>query len=252
MAWSQDDDSAAEPLQYTGEEHQRYTEPEADPAESPSAARSHRATLLYGIVAGFAAAAVSGLLFTVMNNEDALPPMSTNGSQPVTNFVNSQPEIETVPIRPSSPAPLKTAAATARVVSPVAVPSRAFAAPAPELQTSSASEPDVPAATAPLTDAPAPEVRAPAPAAPASAKPEFTPPGTKPPVWVPPVTPQNVPHPVGPHTFDIPDLHLPTGTDFGVIAPATPTAPAESDSVLTLNLGAMPVVIPTLAAGGVR
>ena len=273
LAWSQEDDSLAEPLPYTGDE---YSVPEADSrptvriadaAEVSSGNRYRRSALLYGITAGFAAAAIGGLLFTVMNTDDGPATISTKVSQPATNVVNSQPNVETVPIRPSAPAPVKPAAAPAHVVSSAVAPSRAFSAPAPAPQTTfvpeaaaSAAVPEaaVPEAAVPEAAAPeAPAPEAPAPAAPAAATPEFTPPGAKPPVWVPPVTPQNVPHPVGPEPFHVPvapegPMTLPI-PHFGASAPAAPVAPAAPavpNPVISLKPGVtIPPVIPVFSSG---
>ena len=111
LAWSQDDDSAAEPLPYTGEEYQVCSDSRpavrvtTDTAEPPSATGYRRSTLLYGIAAGFAAAAIGGLLLTAVNTDDGPTTISTKVTQPATNVVNSQPNSETArwegPIRES-------------------------------------------------------------------------------------------------------------------------------------------------------
>lgn len=265
MAWSQADDSLAEPLPYIGDEYSvsaEYSVPRADsgPAariadatEPPSTPRYRRSTLLYGIAAGFAAAAVGGLLLTVVNAHDEPKPttISTKATEPATNVVKSQPTTEPVPIRPSSPAPVKVAEAPARVVPSAVAPSRAFAAPAPAPQTSSAPEAAAPEPAAP--EAAAPEVAAPE-AAPQAAAPEFTAPDAKPPVWVPPVTPQQVPHPVGPQTFHVPPvtgpIHVPTVGDPTISLPAAPDAPAAANPVITLKPGfTVPQIIPTFSGG---
>ena len=257
LAWSQEDDSLAEPLPYTGD---AYSVPEvdsrptvriADAAEPSPGNRYRRSTLLYGIAAGFAAAAIGGLLLTMVNTDDGPTTISTKVSQPATNVVNPQPNIETVPIRSSSPAPVKTGGAPAHVVSSAVAPSHALSAPAPAAQTPAAPEAAAPAVAEPEAAAPAvaePEAAAPAAAAPAAAPvteapaaatPEFTPPQAKPPVWVPPVIPQKVPYPLGP-------LQVPTIPDPVRVPPASnPSTP-----LLSLRPGlTVPPMIPPMSGG---
>lgn len=262
LAWSQDDDSVAEPLPYTGEEYQECTDSRptarvtADTAEPSSATGYRRSTLLYGIAAGFAVAAIGGLLLSVVNTDDGPATISTKVTQPATNIVKPQPKSEPArqegPIREAVPAPAGTATAPVHAVPSAVAPRPATAAPAPDTQT-----PSTPEAAAP--EAAAPEVAAPKAAAPESAAPEFTAPDAKPPVWVPPalsspivsvpeVTPQQVPHPVGPLDFDLPtDFHVPTVADPQIASPAAPAAP---DPVITWQPEVViPVVIPTLSTG---
>ncbi len=260
LAWSQEDDGAADPLPYIGDLYGdvagQNPAPEADSqptglvgadgAETPST-RSGRPAVLFGIAAGFAAVACGGLLLAVLNTDDGPTRISPEVTQPARN-VTSQPNTATAAIRPPSPAPVRTAAGPALVVPSAVAPSRAFPAPAPESQTPAAPEAAVPAAVAPAATVPAavPEVSAPEVSAP-----EFTAPDATPPVWVPPVTPQPVPHPVGPQTFHVPavsgPIHVPTVGD-----PALPL-PAAPDPVLTLTPDlVLPVTIPTLSTGAGR
>lgn len=262
LAWSQDDDSGAEPLPYIGEEYQECTDSRptvrvtADIAEPSSAIGYRRSASLYGIAAGFAAAAVGGLLLSVVNTDDGPATISTKVTQPATNVVKSEPKSEAVkqegPIRQSVPAPVSVATAPVSVVPSAFAPGPTIAAPARDTQT-----PSMPEAAAP--EAAAPEAAAPKAAAPESAAPEFTAPDAKPPVWVPPalsspivsvpeVTPQQVPHPVGPLDFDLPtNFHVPTVADPPIASPAAPAAP---NPVITWQPEVViPAVIPTLSTG---
>lgn len=259
LAWSQDDDSVAEPLPYTGDEYQESTDSRptvrvtADTAEPPSATGYRRSALLYGIAAGFAAAAIGGLLLSVVNTDDGPATISTKLTQPATNVVKSQPKTEPArqesPIRQSVPAPVSTATAPVGAVPSAVAPRPAAAAPTRDTQTPSTPE----------SAAAAPEAAAPKAAAPESAAPEVTDPEAKPPVWVPPalsspivsvpeVTPQQVPHPVGPLDFDLPtDFHVPTVADPPIASPAAPAAP---NPVITWQPEVViPVVIPPLSTG---
>lgn len=65
LAWSQEDDSLAEPLPYIGDES-------SVPEDAPSAPRYRRSTLLFGLAAGFAATAIGGLVLTLVNT-DSVP-----------------------------------------------------------------------------------------------------------------------------------------------------------------------------------
>ena len=225
LAWSQADDSLAEPLPYTGEEYQEHAAPEPCAAEPPTATRYRRSTLLSGIGVGFAAAAIGGLLLTVVNTDDGPTAIPVVVTQPATKIVSSQPVSATVnqggPIRLS---------ASARAVPPAVAP-----AVPPAVAQTPASDAPAPAPQALST----PEIPAPE-AAPEAAAPGVTPPGAKPPVWVPPVitvpvvsvpevTPQQVPHPVVQ-----PDFHVPT----------------LPDPVITMKPGTtIPAVIPKLSFG---
>ena len=253
LAWSaEDDDSSAEPLPYTGEHYSGPTVPIlADAAEPPFATRDRRSTLLYGIVTGFAAAAIGGLFLTVMNT-DVLTVMDTDDvpattsvkvTQPVVGAVSPQSKAEAPArvrqIRSSAPTQGNASIPTGRAVPPAVSPQPPVATQAPESQT-----PDAPEAVAPA---------AAASAAPASAAPEFTPPGTLPPVLTPPsvslpeVAPQQVPHPVGPPTF-----HVPTMPQEGITLPPVNSVGASGAAGgVTLNpVVTLPPMIPTLSVGG--
>jgi hypothetical protein len=267
LAWSEDDDSVAEPLPYTGEEYLECSDSRpgvrvtADTAEPPSATGYRRPTLLYGIAAGFAAAAIGGLLLTVVNTDDGPTTISTKVTQPAANVVNSQPDSEKArqdgPIRQFVPAPVKTAGVPVRAVPSAVAPGPTIAGPAPETQTPSTPEAAVPEVAVP--EAAVPEVAVPEAVAPEAAAPEFTAPDAKPPVLVPPVisspvvslpevTPQQVPNPVGPLDFDLPtDFHVPTVADPPIAWPAAPAAP---NPVLNWQPEVViPVVIPTISTG---
>lgn len=247
LAWSQEEDIVSEPLPYIGEPYEEFQEPTAEAVEPTPVHPQRRSTLLYGIAAGIAAAAIGGLAITVMNTDDGPVTVSTKVTQPATNAVNSQPSVETMPFGSSSPAPVETAAAPvqaapAHAVSSAVAPSHALITPAPELQSTVTSEAVTPEAVA--REAATPEAAASEPAVPAAstpqftppaATPKFTPPGTKSPVWVPPVTPQPVPHPVVPPTFHVPAAD-----------PVIPV-PASSNPVIPFKPGVtIPTIIPTL------
>ena len=217
LAWSQDEDSVPEPLPYSGEDYL------ADSSPAVPAARDRRSALLYGIAAGFAAAAVGGLLLTVMNTDSAPATTSVSVTQPVVSAALPQPAVAT----PTQVRQIRSSAPSqARVV-----------APAPEVQTAPAPEPV------------APESLAPEPVAPAA--PEYAPPVAPPPVFLPPVislpevTTQPVPHPVGPPTF-----HVPTLPPEGITLPpviTVPVAPPAPKPVITLKPGVtVPPMIPAL------
>ncbi len=255
LAWSQDDDRVDEPLPYIGDEYDDAA-PEADSGliarisadavEPPSGTRYSRSALLYGIATGFVAAAIGGLVLTVVNTDDGPTVISTEIDQPATNVVNPRPN---GPLRPFVPSPANTVLAPAHAVPSAVAPIPAVVAPAPHEQTLSIPEVAAPEASAPGVpepDAPAPEATAPEASAPEVAAPE-----AKPPVWVPPavswpvvslpeVTPQQVPPPMGPRDFD-----LPTVADPAIAWPAAPAAP---NPVLTV----IPDVIVTFPAGAGR
>ena len=262
LAWSQDDDSVGEYLPYIGEE---FTVSEADSRQtvhcaadatgSVSAPRYSRSVLLGGIVAGFAAAAVGGLLVAFVNADITPPTTSPAVIQPAKNAVVSQPNGESAhqsgPIRPVAPAPTNSAAAPVRTGASAATPAPTAPALPPASQGSSAPQVSAPEVTVPQVATPqiatpqvtTPEVAAPEVATPEVAAPEVAAPQVEPPiVSVPEVTPQPVPHPVGPIV-----LHVPTVSD-----PAIPAlvAPAASDPVTSLKPDVtIPVVIPRFPAG---
>jgi len=268
LAWSQEDDSVAEPLPYIGED---YAASEAESLEtvrngegaagSRFGIRFSRPALLYGIAAGFAAFAVGGLLLTVVNADITPTTTSATVIQPVMSALSPQPN------RPAAPA--RTAAAPpARAVPPVAnapLPSNrprpvvdppvstgtaitpdAPTVPTPEVPLPLGSEPQVatpPVATPPVAT---PLVATPPVATPPVATPEVTPAPPAPPappiVSVPEVTPQPVPHPVGPIVIRVPKV-----SDPAIPAPA---ATAASNPGISLKPGVtIPVVIPTLSPG---
>ena len=265
LAWSQEDDSADEYLPWIGEE---YTVSEVDSrqavqfteeaAGSVSAPRFSRSALLYGIVAGFAAASVGGLLLTVVNADIAPPTTSPTVIQPAENVLVTQPNGESAhqadTIRPFAPAPTNAVASSARPVPPAAnsVPSAPARPPASQL-------PSAPQASAPEVAAPevtTPQVKPQVLVVP----PELPPVVTSPIVSVPEVTPQPVPHPVGPIVIHVPavsdpthlptpsgPIHMPTVFDPAIPEPA---APAASNPGISLKPGVtIPVVIPTLSTG---
>lgn len=251
LAWSaEDDDRAAEPLPYTGE---HYSGPVvsvlADAAEPPFETRDRRSTLLYGIVMGFAAAAIGGLLLTVMNTVNAPATTSVKVTQPVVSAVSPPSKAEAPSrvrqmIRSSVPTQANASIPPARAIAPTGSPQPPVAAPAPESQTPVAPEAVTPEAVVPAVAA-SPE--------PASAAPEFTPPGTLPPVLDPPivslpeVTPQQVPHRVVPPTF-----HVPTKQYEGItLPPVNSVGAAGAAGGVTLNpIVTLPPMIPTLSVGG--
>ena len=258
LAWSQDDDSVAEPLPYIGED---YAASEAESLETvrngEGAAgarfgiRFSRPALLYGIAAGFAAFAVGGLLLTVVNADITPTTTSATVIQPVMSALSPQPN------RPAAPA--RTAAARPpRAVPPVAnapLPSnRPRPVVDPPVSTGTAIAPDAPTVPTPEVPLPlgsepqvaTPPVATPPVETPQVATPEVTPAPPAPPappiVSIPEVTPQPVPHPVGPIVLDVP-----TVADPAIPAPA---GPAASNPVISLKPDVtIPVVIPRFPAG---
>ena len=228
LAWSQDDDSVGEYLPYIGEE---FTVSEADSRQtvhcaadvtgSVSAPRYSRSVLLGGIVAGFAAAAVGGLLVAFVNADITPPTTSPAVIQPAKNAVVSQLNGESAhqggPIRPVAPAPTNSAAAPVRTGASAATPAPTAPALPPASQGSSAPQVSAPEVTVPQVATPqiatpqvttpevatpevaTPEVAAPQVAAPEVATPEVAAPEVATPevqlpiVSVPVVTPQLVP-----------------------------------------------------------
>lgn len=265
LAWSQEDDAADEYLPWIGEE---YTVSEVDSrqavqfaeeaAGSVSAPRFSRSALLYGIIAGFAAASVGGLLLTVVNADIAPPTTSPTVIQPAENVVVSQPNGESAhqagPIRPFAPAPTNAVASSTRPVPPAAISAPSAPALPPASQLPSAPQASAPEVTAPEVTTPQvkPQVLV--------VPPELPPLVTSPIVSVPEVTPQPVPHPVGPIVIHVPTvsdpthlptpsgpIHMPTVFDPAIPEPA---APAASNPGISLKPGVtIPVVIPTLSTG---
>ena len=262
LAWSQEDDSVGEYLPYIGEEFtvseadsRQTVHCAADAAGSVSAPRYSRSVLLFGIVAGFAAAAVGGLLVAFVNADITPPTTSPTVIQPAKNAVVSQPNGGSAhqggPIRPLAPAPTNTAAAPVRTGASAATPAPTAPALPPASQGPSAPQVPAPEVTTPEVTVPqvatpqiaTPQVATPEVATPEVATPEVAAPQVEPPiVSVPEVTPQPVPHPVGPIV-----LHVPTVSD-----PAIPAlvAPAASNPVISLKPDVtIPVVIPSFPAG---
>jgi hypothetical protein len=271
LAWSQEDDAADEYLPWIGEEYtvsKEYTASEVDSHEavqfaedaagSVSAPRFSRSALLYGIIAGFAAASVGGLLLTVVNADIAPPTTSPTVIQPAENVVVSQPNGESAhqagPIRPFAPAPTNAVASSTRPVPPAAISAPSAPALPPASQLPSAPQASAPEVTAPEVTTPQvkPQVLV--------VPPELPPVVTSPIVSVPEVTPQPVPHPVGPIVIHVPavsdpthlptpsgPIHMPTVFDPAIPEPA---APAASNPGISLKPGVtIPVVIPTLSTG---
>ena len=271
LAWSQNDDSVAEPLPYIGED---YAAPEAESletvrngegaVESPFGTRFSGPALAYGIAAGFAAAAVGGLLLTVVNAD--ITPTTTSASviQPVMSALSPQPN------RPAAPA--RTAAARPpRAVPPVAnapLPSnRPRPVVDPPVSTGTAIAPDAPTVPTPEVPLPlgsepqvaTPPVATPPVETPQVATPEVTPAPPAPPappiVSIPEVTPQPVPHPVGPPVFVVPEVQdVRISLPPVISVPAAPAAPIPAGlPVISLPAAAAvptaPVIpTPNLAA----
>ena len=262
LAWSQEDDSVGEYLPYIGEEFtvseadsRQTVHCAADAAGSVSAPRYSRSVLLGGIVAGFAAAAVGGLLVAFVNADITPPTTSPTVIQPAKNAVVSQPNGGSAhqggPIRPLAPAPTNTAAAPVRTGASAATPAPTAPALPPASQGPSAPQVPAPEVTTPEVTVPqvatpqisTPQVATPEVATPEVATPEVAAPQVEPPiVSVPEVTPQPVPHPVGPIVLDVP-----TVSDPAIPAPA---GPAASNPVISLKPDVtIPVVIPSFPAG---
>ncbi|CAN1554995.1 hypothetical protein MCEMAEM6B_02382 [Mycobacteriaceae bacterium] len=233
LAWSEEDDSVGEYLPYVGEEFtvseadsRQTVHCAADAAGSVSAPRYSRSVLLGGIVAGFAAAAVGGLLVAFVNADITPPTTSPAVIQPAKNAVVSQPNGESAhqsgPIRPVAPAPTNSAAAPVRTGASAATPAPTAPALPPASQGPSAPQVSAPEVTVPQVATPqiatpqvttpevatpevatpevatpevaAPEVAAPEVATPEVATPEVATPEVQLPiVSVPVVTPQLVP-----------------------------------------------------------
>lgn len=283
LAWSQCDDSLADPLPYSGDDYSvseldsRQTARTGDAAEPAPEPRYRRSALLFGIAAGFATAAIGALVLTVINTDGVPATTSPVVIQPAQNASIPQPngatarQNDVVRSAPSTQTAPKTAGAPSRSVPPAVnttrtggdtpAPAAAALAPAASPPAEAAtSEVTAPEATAP--EVTAPQVAAPQAAAPDVAGPENTPvvhipPGIKPPVvYLPEVTPQQVPHPVGPTVFHVPTepagplapIPNPPGSVPPVIQwPAAPAAPEQGGTfnpVLTLT-----PIIPTFTLG---
>lgn len=249
LAWSQADDAIAEPVQYAGDEY-RGSGSLADSAPT----RLRRSTLVCGIAVGFAAAAIGGLVLTVVNTDDGPVTIPTQFTEPAAGVVNPQPSGDTAsrgaPVRASSQAPVKATGAPAYVVPSAAAPTRASAAPAPV-----AAAPQAPAPKAPAPQAPAPQ-----PTVPAAAAPKPTPSAWVPPIILPPVV--SLP-PLGSATGSLGSgapLEIPKGSGGGIptvssatIAERPPLGDVQTvhDPVLpAAAVPPLPVLLPPLALGG--
>ena len=252
LAWSQEDDYADEYLPWIGEEYtvsevdsRQAVQSAEDAAGSVSAPRLSRSALLYGIVAGFAAAAVGGLLLTVVNADITPPTTSPTAIQRAENVMVSPPNGESAhqagTIRPFAPAPANAVASSARPVPPAAISAPSAPARPPASQLPSAPQASAPEVAVP--EVTTPQVKPPVLVVP----PELAPVITSPIVSVPEVTPQPVPHPVGPIVIDVPTVSDPTHRP----TPSGPIhVPTVSDPAISLKPGVtIPVVIPTLSTG---
>ncbi len=250
LAWSQED-SLDEPLRYTGEQDapEADSHPTARIADVEARSGLRRSTLLFGIAGAFAAAAVGGLVFTVVG---------TGGIPTTTSPV----VVQGGAIHP--PAAAKTVATTAgspaHAVAPPANTVTAMPAPAPPRPTRETTAPETTAPEATAPEVTAPVVGTPQPTPPGTSAPQPSPAVPAPPAAAPPVvsvpeaTPQQVPHPVGPPTF-----HVPVAPESGmapmpqpVVTPViqVPLAPAASNPGITLKPGVtVPLVIPTFSIG---
>lgn len=274
LAWSQDD-FLAEPLPYTGEEYSvpEVSSPPAVPitdADEPASEPRYRPSmLLYGIAAGFVAAAIGGLVLTVVNT-DALPTTTSPVViQPAKNAAIPQPGGESgsqgVVVPSAYPAPVKAAGSPAHTIPPVAnTPADPVNAPAPTVAPVTPAAPPPPAAEVTAPEVAAPAVTAPVVTAPEVRTPEVTPAAPVPPpagspppaVSLPEVTPQQVPHPMGPIDFHAPVASegpfAPIPNPAGSVPPVfdLPAAPAAPNQGITLKSGFdVPLISPTLTIG---
>lgn len=265
LAWSQDNDAVAEPLPYLGGEHEEFTVPGEETADRSAPPRYRRSTLLFGFAVGLTAAAVGGVVLTVMS-ADTVParslPVVIHPAEDGLNAVNAeslQPILQTAPV----PARAVSTAATTPPIA-VAVPQHTATAitpdaapPAPVVTAPEAAPPVTvpPVVTPPIVSVP--EVT------PMVSVPEVTPivsvPEVTPIVSVPEVTPQPVPHPVGPPLIHVPvshDLPVVPLPDLGVSVPPiiqVPAAPGQSNPVITLHpVVTLPASIPVLSGGAGR
>lgn len=259
LAWSQDEDSVAEPLPYFGEEFDESTVPAA---QRPAEPRRGRSTLVFGIAAGFAAVAVGGLMVTLLNTGSVPTTTAPVVIQPAEKAVSA---VSTQSVRVTAPVPAPTAV-PARAVPAAAVTAPPIAVNAPAASVA-AVRPDAAKPAAPEVSAPevsVPEVSVPE-VSPPEVTPQAQPPVAQPPVALPPVvtppivslpevTPQQVPHPVGPIVLHVPVAPegpmIPMPHPGGVLPPViqVPAAPVVSDPGITLHPAVtVPPIIPTFS-----
>lgn len=211
LAWSKDDDLAAEPAGYRSDD---YVSPEAissppewgvdGPAVSLSAPGHRWTVLLHSALACIAAAAVGGLVMSA-TSADNMPTISTvRMTQPAIGAphvdLGGETARDDAVSRSFVPAPPPA---------PISRPPRVTGSGANGLRTTTiAPEPAAePARDVPVQEVPAPPVTTPAVSAAEDTSPIAAGPlDTPPPVSVPVVTPEPVPHPVGPP----PVFHVPT------------------------------------------
>lgn len=270
LAWSQDDDSVAEPVTYTGGEYPA-SEVDSEPsarfaADTVQPRTARRSSLLYGIASGVAAIAFGGLVFSVTQGHSTPATIPVTVTQPAQNIVTTQSAV-----RPASPSaggtpaqvvPPAVASTPAAVASTPAVAASHSGAPVPGALVPGAPVPDAaeagtPPAGAPqaaVPENPAPEFTAPVVSAPIVSAPVVPAPVVSAPVVsapvvsVPEVTPMPVPHPVGPPSF-----HVATVPDTGITLPPAklaPVGPVEPGPVISVKpVVTLPPIIATLPVG---
>ena len=233
LAWSDDDDSIAEPANCAAGEPQ--------PAPAP---RYRRSALWYGIAAAVAGVAVGGLLFTVNQTPEIPTAIPVKVTQPAQNLVDAQPGGSTsssVPPASAGGAPVRAALPVVPFETQVAPPRPAAVGPKPDSQQTSGA-PEVVAPAPPAAEIPEPDV--PEPGVP---EPEVTTPPliliTSPVPSIPDLTPdltlREIPRRAGPPVFRVPPAPAAGATPPVDAAPAAPVLP---DSGV-----ALPSILPTLA-----
>lgn len=262
LAWSDEPESLAEPVPYTGGD---------DVAPQSGETRRRLPVLLFSIAASAAAIAIGGLALTLGGTDTQPEPAVTTESVQIAVTPGQEPAGDGTRAGGNAPRPslpVAVGSPAAQTVPRVAnAPQRVINASAPSAAAGPASAPQAavpqnvgaPAAPAPAPAAPAPA--APAPAAPGPAPvtimvappPSAAPPVSAPPiVSIPEVTPMPMPNPVFPPTFHVPSVPVapnpvvppilqstpaPLAPKPGIVVPPVlhePVAPAASNPAITL------------------
>lgn len=236
LAWSDDDNSIADPVSFAAEEPR--------PTTAPTYRRSE---VWFGIAAAVAAVVIGGLLFTMRQTPDGPTAIPVKVSQPAQNLVDAQPA---APLRPAAVGP-----------KPDMQASGAPRAAVPEVVSPLAPAAEVPAAEVPAAEVPTPEVMEPEVTAPEdtagqdtagqdTAGQDTAPPLiliTSPVPSIPDVTAQQIPRPAGPPVFPVPVVSAAEATPPLNVAPAAPVLPQPG--LTAGSVPAVPPIIPTSAVG---
>lgn len=237
LAWSDEPESVAEPVPYTGGD---------DAPQQSRETRSQLPTLLFGIAAGAVAIAVGGLALSVSDTETqpapavtteavqlAVPPSqdadgANRGGSPRSSLpVNGQSRVaDTVPRVANAPQRVANSSKPAIAAAPASTQQASI--PQASIPQNVETQP-APAEPAPAQPAPA-QVTTPVALPPPAAPPVITPPIvsiTPPIVSIPEVTPMPLPHPVVPPVFHVPSVTV--APNPGIVLP-----PALKEPIVTV------------------